>query len=58
MVKDAPNCQQYAVSLMGKETSMENLRNDKDREEQKYSEENLSHHTVVHWPGNETWYPR
>ena len=58
MVKDALNCQQYAVSVMGKEMSMEHLRDDKDRGKQKYSDENLSLQTVVHWPRNETWYPR
>jgi hypothetical protein len=58
IVKDALSCQQYAVSVMGKETSTENLRNDLDRGKQKYSDENLSHQTVVHWPRNETWFPR
>jgi len=38
--------------------SMENLRNDTNKGKQKYSEKNLSHQTVVHWPRNEPCYPR
>lgn len=58
MVRDALSCQQYAVSMMDKEMSTENLRNDTDRGKQKYSEKNISHQTVVNWPRNEPWYPR